>query len=201
MIKVICFDLDGVYFTNEGKQAWVNSLVKISGNPGQIDYVLSKSPEMLDFVTNKITGEQFWDFLRKELKVNLSDIELRDLQIANYEVNPEVKQLIADLKREGYQTATISNNSIVRVEDLDSRFHFLDDFDYKVFSYEVNDVKPNLPIFQELINRTKAGPSEIVYSDDRMDRLAGAIQLGMSTFVFNNFEQFKEELTKLGIKV
>jgi hypothetical protein len=40
-----------------------------------------------------------------------------------------------------------------------------------------------------------------VYSDDNPERLQGAKDLGINVFVYENFDQFLQELSQLGINL
>jgi hypothetical protein len=59
MIKAICFDLDGVYFTGDGKKAFHKVLTELTGDEEKVIYVLYKCPEMLQFVTGKLPENEF----------------------------------------------------------------------------------------------------------------------------------------------
>jgi len=201
MIKAICFDLDGLYFTNKGKKAFHQVLVDLSRDESKVIYVLYKSPEMLDFVTNKMSEQQFWDFVRNYLKISLSDIEFRNLWVKEYEVDSKIKKLIRKLKADGYIICTCSNNNIARVEALQNKFKFLQDFDVTVFSYKTGFVKPQREMFKVLIEKCGLPAKEIIYSDDNPDRIKGASELGINTFVYKDQVQFVEELIRLGVKL
>ena len=62
-------------------------------------------------------------------------------------------------------------------------------------------MKPEKGIFKELLKRAGIKPKEMIYSDDNKDKLQGALSLGVNTFVYRNFEQFKNELLKLGVNL
>jgi len=68
-----------------------------------------------------------------------------------------------------------------------------------VFSYEVGALKPDKKIFEELIRKSQVAPGEIIYSDDSMERIRGAMDLRIRTFVYENFDQFCTELKRLGV--
>ena len=199
MIKAICFDLDGVYFTKEGKQAFFDALVGLSGSAEKVTHILYKSPEMLKFVTGKMSESEIWDFDREYLNINLSDQELENLWVKEYKIDEEVRATVLKVKERGYITCVCSNNNSIRIRALEKKFDFLKDFDVKVFSYQVGFAKPRAEIFQALIDKSGVKPQEIVYSDDNPERINGAKELGMNVFVYENFSQFLEKLKELGV--
>ncbi|MDQ3076186.1 MAG: HAD family phosphatase [bacterium] len=199
MIKAICFDLDGVYFTGAGKQAFHKALVELSGDEEKVIHVLYKSPEMLQFVTGKLSEDELWLFARNYLNLTLTNKEFETLWIKEYEIDQEVRSVVLKAKEKGYITCVCSNNNIVRIRALQERFNFLEDFDVKIFSYETGLVKSNKELFQILIDKSGVKPEEIAYSDDKEEVLGGAKELGINAFVYENFEQFLGELKKLGV--
>ncbi len=199
MIKAICFDLDGVYFTGAGKKAFHKALVELSGSEEKVSYVLYTSPEMRQFFTGKLSEDQLWDFVRHHLNINLSNKEFEDLWVKEYEIDEEVRKIVLQAKEKGYITCVCSNNNPVRVRALEERFNFLSNFDVQIFSYKVGFVKPSKEIFQALIDQSGVEPEEIVYSDDKEERLSGAKNLGINAFVYKNFEEFLLKLEELGV--
>ncbi|MBD3280003.1 HAD-IA family hydrolase [Candidatus Dojkabacteria bacterium] len=201
MIKAICFDLDGVYFTEDGKKGFHKALVELTGSEEKVVHVLYKSPEMLEYVTGKMSEEVFWDYVRDYLGLELSNEELTDLWTKEYKINQRVRNTVHKAKEKGYLTCVCSNNNPARVRSLQEKFGFLDDFDVKIFSYKISAVKPSIEIFEALIKQSNVAPEEIIVSDDVPEKLKGAQELGINTFVYKNFEQFLAELKKRGVNL
>lgn len=204
MIKAICFDLDGMYFSPEGKKGFITSLVDLGIPEEDVKYVLDQSPEMLQFVLGKISEQMFWDFVRSYFQKDLSDKEFTQLWIKDYSIDEDVKGLVRAVRKFGIKTCICSNNNPSRVNALQNKFHFFEDFNVRIFSYEVGHVKPSpeLPgteIYEILIEKAGVKPDELVYADDNPARIKGADTLGIKTFVYENFDQFKASLNKLGI--
>lgn len=201
MVKAVCFDLDGVYFTGEGKKSFHQALVRLAGDEDKVIHILYKSVEMLSFVTGGISEPDFWEFCRNYLGIKSSDAELRKLWGAGYEIDTEVRETVLAVREQGILACLCSNNNPARVSVLQEKFNFLSDFDVTIFSYQVGAVKPSKEIFQALIDECGVEPGEIVYSDDNPDRLQGARDLGINTFLFEDFDQFTAELKKLGVQI
>jgi putative hydrolase of the HAD superfamily len=190
MIKAVCFDLDGVYFTLDGKKFFQQALIDLSKDESKVIHVLYKCPEMLAFVKGELEEHLFWNFVRDYLTITLSDEELRELWAKGYEIDSEIQELIHKLKANGYIICTCSNNNIARVSELEKKFSFLKDFDVTVFSYQTGFVKPQKEIFQILIDKAQVAANEIVYSDDNPERIKGVAELGINTFLFTDKPQF-----------
>lgn len=79
------------------------------------------------------------------------------------------------------------------------RYDFLHWFDGRVVSGEEKTRKPFKVIYETLISRFNINPEEAVYLDDNMRNLHPAKDLGFSTIHFQNPEQFRKELSELGV--
>lgn len=201
MIEVICFDLDGVYFI-DGKKNFIANLVKLGVSEEKVREVFFRSDKMnKEYKIGLIGNKEFWSWALREWNLSMTIQEIVDLMISGYEVNQPVIELVKKLRSVGYKTAVCSNNFPARVNGLNKRFRFLSNFNIVVFSYEVGVLKPDKRIFEELIKRAGVKPEEIVYSDDDPEKLKGAEELGIKTFVYQGFDQFCRELRKLGVKI
>lgn len=192
-IKTICFDLDGVYFTEAGWTKFKDKIAKISENDYDEDEVFHGNM-MNKFKTNQIEEEEYWNYVNKEIGLELSVTEYSEQISKGYKVNSEVKEYIQQIKSEGLMSCVCSNNFKTRIDSLQSKFNFFEDFDVRVFSFEEGITKPDVRIFESLVKKAEVGPNEIIYSDDNEDKLKGAKDLGINTFKFENFEQFRAEI-------
>lgn len=200
MIKAICFDLDGVYFTPESFINFKSNLPKKVTNPDIVNDVLYRQ-NMLLFKTGKMTEAGYWDDATKKLGITADFDEICAIMRDSYEVNADVVEYVHKVRRAGYITCICSNNFETRIRELNKKFDFISNFDVSVFSYEVGVMKPDKKIFEVLINRAGVEPNELVYSDDSAEKLGGALELGINAFVYENFDQFKNKLSFLGVGV
>lgn len=201
-IKAICFDLDGVYFTPQGKRSFHNALSEEFGaDPEKVDEIMYRSDAMRDLVTGKIEPHAFWEYLRNETNIKANDDELLARWVRDYKVDENVQQAVRSAKKQGYIACVCTNNNAARLPILKSKFNLDDEFDVIVSSHEVGFTKPSRDIFQSLLAKTDVQPNALVYSDDNPDRLQGAKDLGIIVFVYENFEQFLSELRKLEVNL
>ncbi len=199
MIKAITFDLDGVYFIN-GKTNFISNLQKLGVTEEEAKRVFLQSDQMNKlYKEGKMTDQEFWSWAAKEWKLDKTPNELMKLLIDGYEVDNNVVAVVMKVKEKGYKTLICSNNFPARINGLQERFKFLDNFDAWALSYEVEATKPSTKIFQELINKSVVKPEEIVFADDNNDNLEGAKQVGIQTFLYEGFDKFLEKLQDLGV--
>lgn len=201
MIKAVIFDLDGVYFVN-GKSNFIKALGQLGVSEEEARRVFLQSNEMNNlYKQGKMTDEEFWTWATKEWKLDKSPHVLIDLLIDGYEVNSDVVNAVKKAKENGYKTLICSNNFPARVNGLQKKFGFLDNFDTAVFSYEVGYTKPSAEIFNELIKLSGVRPEEITYSDDSQEAVEAARGLDIQAFFYRDFEQFIGELRRIGIAI
>jgi HAD superfamily hydrolase (TIGR01509 family) len=200
MIQAICFDLDGVYFTSKGKNSFHQALTTEYGIAKDVaDELMYRSPEMAKLVRGQMTPGDFWNRFREITGITASDEELATRWVRDYEVDQSVRRTVLKAKEQGYKTCVCTNNNPIRLPRLQEAYKLSGDFDVIVSSHEVGQTKPHKEIFEELLRRLEVQGEELIYSDDNPDRLAGARELGIKTFVFENFDSFVEELLALGV--
>jgi len=119
--------------------------------------------------------------------------------IDGYEINEGVVEVVRGIRRNGFKTCICSNNFPARINGLQKRFSFLDDFDAITLSYEVGATKPSPKIFQDLIFKAGVKPEEIALADDNEYNLIGAKEAGIQAFFYNGFEKFLKELKESGV--
>ncbi len=197
---LICFDLDGLYFTSESFQRFKETLAPDIEKEKR-DFVLALSDEMKAFKLGNISEEEYRERVKKELGLSCSLEEIYTKLRDSYEVNPDVVQLANNLKDKGYKIGICSNNFVTRIRELDKKFHFLDDFDVHIFSYEVGAMKPDTKIFQVLIEKSWLSAEQIIYSDDDEKKLSWARNLWIQTFVFHDFDEFVQDVKNCWVKI
>lgn len=200
MIKAICFDLDGVYFTEQSFKDFKQKIVDLGVDHSDVEYILHKEP-MTKFKSGKIKESEFWKNAISYWKINEPVDQLIQMLYDSYQVNSQVEELVKEVRKNGYKTCICSNNFTTRVEQLDKKFNFLSNFDVAVFSYQIGVLKPDKEIFKILVEKAGCKPDELVYSDDGEDKIKGAVELGINAFVYKDFEQFKMELINLGVNI
>lgn len=201
MIKAITFDLDGVYFVN-GKSNFIANIVNLGVSEDEAKRVFLQSDEMnVLYKTGKMTDDEFWSWAGKEWKLNKTPKELMELLISGYEVDENVVETVKKVRGNGYKTLICTNNFPARINGLQERFKFLDDFDGKSISYEVGSSKPDTKIYQKLIEVSGVNANEIIYADDNNDNISEAQKVGINAFFYEGFDKFVEILRELNVEI
>lgn len=201
MIRAVTFDLDGVYFVN-GKSNFISNLQKLGVSDSEAKRVFLQSDEMNKiYKEGKMTDEEYWTWATREWKLNLTVPEVVKLLIDGYEVDNKVVEVVKKVRANGYKTLICSNNFPARINGLQNRFGFLDNFDAWALSYEIGAAKPSVRIFEELVKKSGVKPEEIVYSDDNENALSGAKEIGIQAFLFEGFDKFLKKLGELRVEL
>lgn len=177
-------------------------VVELGVDPLEVRRVFYQSDEMNEqYKLGKIGDQEFWSWAAAEWQLDHSPANLLNMLLDCYKPDEKVAETVRKVRAAGYKTLVCSNNFSGRIAGLQERFGFLDDFDGTAFSYALGVQKPSKEIFQALINIAGVEPGEIIYADDNADRLGGAEELGIKTFVYKDFDQFMSELNKLGVQL
>ena len=127
--------------------------------------------------------KKFWDHI--------------DLAIEQF---PYTKEWISGMKKEGLHVYILSNYGKKTFElTKDTALDFLPLTDGAVFSYTVKQIKPDLEIYETLLNQYQLKPEECVFIDDRMENIEGAKRAGIHGICFETIEQVKEDLKKYNV--
>lgn len=67
-------------------------------------------------------------------------------------------------------------------------------FDGGVYSYQVNLVKPDVDIYNLLINKFKLNKEETIFFDDKEKNVVVAKEVGIKAYVFNSIEDIERNM-------
>ena len=198
VIKVIVFDLGGVYFT-DGTSIAVKKIRKlVNVSPEKVDETFRDSPnkEGSQYRLGNLTKEKFWKIAKEKLNLNPRLLsKIRKIWLSSYKPNRNIVRIIKELKKK-YVICFLSNNIGERVGYLDKKYHFLKYFDTGVFSYEVHIKKPNIEIYRIFLKKIPLKPQEIVYVDDKETHLEPAKKLGMNIIEFRSIPELERILSR-----
>lgn len=103
---------------------------------------------------------------------------------------------IEDLKKKNYNVYLLSNypKEIFKLHTECGCFPFIDKVDGKVVSGFVQKVKPNLDIYEHLLQQYNLIAQECVFIDDREENVETARTIGMKGIVFTDYHKALSEL-------
>jgi putative hydrolase of the HAD superfamily len=113
------------------------------------------------------------------------------------DVTAAPRQLLSELHATGTRVGLLSNAPAAMgryVRTLD----WAQPFEHLVFSAEIGLLKPNPAIYAEVTARFAVDPTTIVFFDDRVDNVAGAIAYGWQAHVWAGVADAREQLVTAG---
>jgi 2-haloacid dehalogenase len=107
--------------------------------------------------------------------------------------------ILDELRASGVRLYALSNWSAETFPVARERYPFLGWFDGIVISGEVGAAKPDVRIFQTLIDRHEIEPAETVFVDDNEPNVTAAGAMGFIAVRFHDAERLREDLVGLGL--
>lgn len=194
----IVFDLGGVLLT------W---------KPEQIVKGIFKDREVQKIVMDEIFCHPDWIDLdrgtldkdiaieRATFRTGLPKSEIKKLmELVPYSLipNPEIVELVRSVKKNGNRVFVLSNMHVDSIDFIEQKYPFWDVFDGMVISSRIQMVKPELEIYEHLLEKFDLMVEKTIFIDDIPENLEVASKLGMRIIKFENAFQCKEELKALG---
>lgn len=107
--------------------------------------------------------------------------------------------VLSDLRSAGIATFALTNFSAEKWEVAKELWGFLDGFDGVVVSGNEKVTKPDLEIYQILLDRYELDPSRTFYTDDLEVNVEAARAVGIDAEVFVDPDTLKEQLAERGV--
>ena len=197
MITTLIFDLGGVLFTNGTKK-----LVEFVSQEYRIEK--AKVQAVMDgeigrkYREAKVDRHTFWAHFLKELGIEADPDMLEDKWTMGFELIAETKNIVEALS-EKYPVYFLSDNVRTRVEKIQERYGFLDWFEGGIFSHEVGMKKPHPLLYTLILEKANAKAEETIFVDDKPECLTPAVELGMTTILFESPKQLRGTLEELKV--
>ncbi len=198
MITTIIFDLSEVYLG--GMYGIEKKISEHTGIDVPHDFVV-KQKVTGEFFHGKVTEEVFWKTLVDTNNWNINITTLQNL-VRNQMVEIEgTREILEKLKENGYRMGLLSIHAKEWIDHVEEKFDFHKLFHSRTYSFEVGVSKPDPEAFRHILAKLGAKPSECIFIDDYHVNTTAAEKLGITTIVFKNAAQLKEDLLKMGIKL
>ena len=201
-IKTVIFDL-GEVFVCHNRKFWEIIAKRLDVGIDSLKKEIQKHLGLLD--TGKISDTEFWKKVGEGLKVKIPEESKKwmwERAGIDFPINKDVENIVKKLKNYGYKTASISNIEKTTVE-YGRRNGWFKYFDETINSCDVGVLKPDLRIYEIVLQKIKEKAEDCIFIDNKEMFLKGAEKLGMKIILFDNSKQnaiyLKKELIKLGV--
>ncbi|MFW9826267.1 MAG: HAD family hydrolase [Candidatus Thorarchaeota archaeon] len=110
-------------------------------------------------------------------------------------------KILYDLKTNGYKTYILSNYIIEAFNFVSKKYDFFSLFNGDIISSNVKMIKPEIEIYQKLIDKYNLVPEESVFIEDVPRFLLPARKLKIKTILFSENTDLRSALRKLEINI
>lgn len=195
--KAIIFDLGGVILDLDYNKT-SNAFVQLGIENFNELYSQAKQENLFDLLeTGQISGQHFINKLLPLLPPGTSPNKVVHAWNQMLIAFPSEKlDLLLRLKQTGQRTFLLSNTNEIhwtQVERLLAKvtdYNLFEFFEKIYLSHEVHLRKPNKEIFEHVLLEQHLKPEEVLFIDDTIQHIEGALSMGINTFHLQNSDQF-----------
>ena len=194
MFKAIIFDFGGVFSANDDIQEfWLNNAVKFSVNAEDANEISSLI--WSDARIGKIDSDIFWTKLGSFVKMDA--IEFKKYFIEYTSFREKLYQYVKNNLQGKYKLAILSNQIESWLEPILEEKKMRAVFDTIVTSYETGLAKPDIKIYEKVLEKLNLKAEECIYIEDRIKNIEPAKILGMTVIQFKNYDQCLRDLEQI----
>lgn len=207
----VIFDLGDVLFT------WSPSTPK-SPLPANVLRNILRCYHWFEYEKRNLGEQEVYGLVAQEFKVSAADVKAAfEAARDSLQSNPEMLEIIRELKRAGLVIYAMSNISAPDWEVLSTKATpeewalFNHTFTSHVFllhdlynrlangllSAAAGERKPNIGFFKHVIEEAKIDPSSTIFVDDKLENVLTARSFGMHGIVFDDQSKVIQELKNL----
>jgi len=197
MIKAVVFDFGGVVHTLENVFSGEEIAHAYRLTLDEIKPTLT--PLMEKMSIGKISEFEFWHKLSAQLRkpVPRNYFNLLRSNLRNHaKLHPEIAKLVEKLKKKNIKTVVLSNTIPPHAEVLKQKGWY-QLFDSVFLSYKLGLRKPNIEIFQWVLDHLRLKGNKCIYVDDLKENLRAAQKLKMKCLLAIEPQQVVNDIERL----
>ncbi len=198
MIKTIFFDLGNVIFSVD-KDCAIREIARFLKIKESVVRDIAESSMERDFEMGRFSAVEYLNLLRQEYNITepVSIEKLIDVWQKPFKPIPDVFEVIAMLKPQA-QLVILSNTNELHIRAVRRLSSILNDFDKRIFSYEVGARKPDARIYYEALRIAESSAEESIFIDDLPENVQAARAVGIKSHQFTGVAGLKNFLTDAG---
>jgi HAD superfamily hydrolase (TIGR01509 family) len=183
-IEAVIFDFFGV-ISSLVEPRWAKKYLS------EIDIIATMNEEYARVNGGEITEAEFFKRIAKLVSMTPENVRSEWMALAS--INSDLVAFIKNLRKH-YKIALCSNSSSPFLREILERNGLLPLFDVIIISSEVRAMKPDPVIFRLVLTRLGIESKDAIFTDDNTQNVAGAESIGITSFVFSNLKQLKNNL-------
>jgi putative hydrolase of the HAD superfamily len=197
-IEAIIFDLGNVLLAFDDARASERLASRTGKTRQEIEAYGRSTPYMHELALGKLSKKRFFHTVANDLAFDGTYEEFALLWSDIFTPIEPMVALAESLKTR-VPRLLLSNTNAIHTDFVLENFPFLNDFDAHVFSHEVGLLKPDAAIYQHTLSKYGLTAERTVFLDDIAANVDSARRVGMVGIQYQNPDQVRTELTKLGV--
>jgi putative hydrolase of the HAD superfamily len=197
-IDAVIFDLGNVLLAFDESLAVKRLAARTGKTPQQIDEYGCGTPHITELALGKVTKLRFFHTVAKDLAFDGTYDEFA-LMWSDIFTPIEPMVALAESLKNRLPRLLLSNTNAIHMDYVFEHYPFLRDFDAHILSHEVGLLKPDPSIYRHAVTKHGLAAGRTVFIDDISANAEAARQAGLQAIHFQNFDQARAELTKLGV--
>ncbi|RLA09940.1 MAG: hypothetical protein DRQ54_01085 [Gammaproteobacteria bacterium] len=198
LITNVIFDFDGVIAEQGFRQALAeltpDNNVELTDIAKQGMRALLKS----GYVTGQGSEADFWALLSVSTKLVGDSATLRAAVIRCSSLRPQMLALVDQLRSRGVPVALLSDHTDW-LDEIAASTGLAGHFDYFYNSYHLQRSKRDPLVFDQVLTLMGRNAEQTLFVDDNPANVERAIDRGLQGIVYQNYAQFSEEMSALGL--
>ncbi len=201
-IKAIIFDLGRVLIDFDYTIAAKKIFQFSNKSPEEVFDLFFDSGLTALFEQGKISADKFFAEVKEMIGLNLDYNSFLPIWNEIFYLNPKNQEVyrLAKALSQKYKMALLTNINILHFGYLKENFPIFDAFHYIIPSFELGFTKPDRKIYLKTLDILGVAPQEAFYTDDRIELIEKAQELGIRAFHFQGIDKLKDDLQNAGIK-
>jgi len=194
-IKLIIIDLYGVMSRGSYKDTcrWIS---KKYGHDFDHCYDVVYFKHFTDAAMGRISEKESCQRTVKELNMEESGSEFLAKHLSFQKLNKSVFDYALSLKDRGYKILLLSKNTPGQFENLVKKYSLDKYFDVQN-TYDLRLEKKDIRTIQYVLKKYKVRATEVFFVDDQDFNFPNAKKLGVHTYLYKNFKDFKTKLNSI----
>lgn len=197
-IDAVIFDLGNVLLAFDDSRGARRIAERTGKTPQQIEEYARGTPYITELSIGKLSKMRFFHTVAKDLAFDGTYDEFA-LMWSDIFTPIEPMVALAESLKTRVPRLVLSNTNAIHVDYVLEHYPFLNDFDAHVFSHEVGYLKPDAAIYQHALTKYGLTAARTVFLDDIASNAEAARRVGMQAIHYQNPDQARAELTKLGV--
>lgn len=195
-IQTVIFDLGGVIIDLSVERTLLAFAALTGVSKTDIQKAYGSNPIFMAYERGEVTDQEFRDSIRKLFSVQSTDAEIDHCWNAMLVDLPASTLTMLENLKKHFRVLALSNTNTIHinyVNEIMLRGKVLDSWFHKAYySYQLGMRKPELEIYQHVLDQNQLIPEQTIFLDDNLDNLKAANSLYIQTRHITHLQQVRD---------